>query len=187
MLSNEARMTLVQIARQALQEAVAGQEFLPEDPGLEELHAQCGCFVTYRTGGRLRGCLGCFTSADPLYRTVAHYAFLSATEDPRFAGNRIRPDELGRVDLDISVLSPLTPCDDPLAIELGTHGIYIKRGFQTGCFLPQVATETGWSKEAFWIQCCATKAGLAADAWKNDPEVERYVFTAEVIEDAAGG
>ena len=68
-------------------------------------------------------------------------------------------------------------------VELGTHGIYIKQGYRSGCFLPQVATETGWSKEEFLCQCCAGKAGLSPYAWK-DPRTEVLVFTAEIIEEA---
>jgi AMMECR1 domain-containing protein len=59
-------------------------------------------------------------------------------------------------------------------------GIYIKRGCASGCFLPQVATETRWSKEEFLSYCCAHKAGLPADAWK-DPATEVYLFTAVVF------
>ena len=59
-------------------------------------------------------------------------------------------------------------------------GIYIKRGCTSGCFLPQVAEETGWSKEEFLSYCCAHKAGLDADAWK-EPETEVYLFTAGVF------
>jgi uncharacterized protein (TIGR00296 family) len=69
---------------------------------------------------------------------------------------------------------------DPLAFELGKHGIYVRRGLASGCFLPQVATETGWGKEEFLSYCCAHKAGLAADAWK-DPQTEVYLFTAEAF------
>jgi AMMECR1 domain-containing protein len=67
-----------------------------------------------------------------------------------------------------------------LSLRLGVDGVYIKRGRASGCFLPQVATETGWSKEDFLSYCCAHKAGLAADAW-NDPETEVNLFTAEVF------
>jgi uncharacterized protein (TIGR00296 family) len=70
--------------------------------------------------------------------------------------------------------------DDPLSLQLGVDGIYIKKDRASGCFLPQVASETGWSKEEFLSNCCAHKAGLAPDAWK-DPETEVYLFTAEVF------
>jgi AmmeMemoRadiSam system protein A len=104
----------------------------------------------------------------------------SATGDPRFMANPITPGEVNKLDIEISVLSPLQRTDDPLSLELGTHGIYIKRGYASGCFLPQVAEETGWSKEEFLSQCCLHKAGLPPDAWR-DPSTEVYLFTAEIF------
>jgi uncharacterized protein (TIGR00296 family) len=108
----------------------------------------------------------------------------SATKDPRFAGQRLTPADLQSLTFDVSVLSPLEECRDPLGIELGTHGIYIRHGWQSGCFLPQVATETGWSVEEFWSACCSHKAGLPADAWKTGM-AEIFTFTAEIIEGRA--
>ncbi|MHC4726316.1 MAG: AMMECR1 domain-containing protein, partial [Planctomycetota bacterium] len=88
--------------------------------------------------------------------------------------------ELDQLDVEISVLSPLQKTSEPLNLQLGIDGIYIKKGRAAGCFLPQVATETGWSKEEFLSYCCSHKAGLAPDAWK-DPETEVYLFTADVF------
>jgi AmmeMemoRadiSam system protein A len=116
----------------------------------------------------------------PLIELIVEMTIASATEDPRFAGSRIKTSELNKLDIEISVLSPLKKTDDPLSLRLGVDGIYIKRGFASGCFLPQVATETGWSKEEFLSYCCAHKAGLEPEAWK-DPETEVSLFTADVF------
>jgi len=77
-------------------------------------------------------------------------------------------------------LSPLKKTDEPLSLRLGTDGIYIKKGLASGCFLPQVADETGWSKEEFLSYCCSHKAGLEPDAWR-EAETEVYLFTAEIF------
>jgi uncharacterized protein (TIGR00296 family) len=90
----------------------------------------------------------------------------------------IAPGELDRLNIHISVLSELAPIADPLDIELGVHGIYIIRGHAAGCFLPEVATETGWSKEEFLSQCCAGKAGMSPDAWRQQG-TQVLVFTSE--------
>jgi AmmeMemoRadiSam system protein A len=148
-----------------------------DDP---QLNARCGCFVTLKNRGQLRGCIGQFTSDRPLIELVVEMAKASATGDPRFFADPITADELEQLDVEISVLSPLRKTDDPLSLRLGVDGIYIKRGCTSGCFLPQVATETGWSKKEFLSYCCAHKAGLAPDAWK-DPKTEVYLFTAEVF------
>jgi AmmeMemoRadiSam system protein A len=129
---------------------------------------------------RLRGCIGQFISDRPLIELVVEMAKASATGDPRFLADPITADELEQMDVEISVLSPLQRTDDPLTLELGTHGIYIKKGRASGCFLPQVATETGWTKEQFLSYCCSHKAGLAPDAWKEQ-DTEVYFFTADVF------
>jgi len=179
-LSAEARRELLSIARSALAAAVRGEPEPKPVSRSPELAAKCGCFVTYKNAGRLRGCIGCFTSERPLAATVAEYARISATGDWRFADDPITAGELDRIDIEISVLSPLEPIENPLDLELGVHGIYIKRGGRSGCFLPQVATEHGMTKEQFLSECCAGKAGLAPDAWR-DPKTEVSVFTAEIV------
>lgn len=177
---NEAEVVRM-IVCNALAAAVEAREYVPAAPEYPGLRACCGCFVTYKTHGQLRGCLGCFTSETPLYLTVAAYARYSLTEDPRFAGNRLTAAELPEVTFDVSVLSPLAPCNEPENIELGRHGIYVRGPGRSGCFLPQVAAETGWTLEEFWGNCCAGKAGLPYDFWKS-PAAELFTFEAEVVE-----
>jgi AmmeMemoRadiSam system protein A len=174
------RKRLLQIARQSVAAAVQGQslpKLVEADP---ELQGKQGCFVTLKNGENLRGCLGHFTSTKPLWKLVNETARASATEDPRFWSSPITPDELDRLTIEISVLSPLQRIANPLSIELGVDGIYIRRGAAAGCFLPQIATETGWSKEEFLSHCCSHKAGLSADAWRH-PGTEVLTFRAEVF------
>ena len=191
-LSPEARRALLAVARRAVEAAVRGEpepdfpaEALEGTVG-EELAQPRGCFVTLKTRGaggthgRLRGCLGHFEADAPARERVREMARASALDDPRFAGDRIRPEELGDVDIEISILYPREKIDDPLSIELGRDGIYVRRGARAGCFLPQVATETGWTREQFLSNCCSHKAGLAPDAWR-EPETEVLRFKAEVF------
>lgn len=183
MLSENARRTLLQIARSTVEAAVRGEplpEFAPDEP---EISRPQGAFVTLRTHGQLRGCVGRFIADEPLYQVVRDMAYAAARQDVRFLGRQLQPAELGDLEVEVSVLSPLRRISDPMAeVELGTHGVYIKRGLRAGCFLPQVATETGWTREQFLSQCCAGKAGLPPRAWA-DPDTEVYVFTAEVLEE----
>ncbi len=171
---------VLSIARDAVRAAVQGKPCLVPPTDDPELTAASGCFVTLKNHGRLRGCIGRFTSDRPLIEGVVEMARASAGSDPRFVSDPITAGELGDLDVEISVLSPLKKTDDPLSLRLGVDGIYIKRGYASGCFLPQVATETGWTKEQFLSYCCSHKAGLPADAWE-DPETEVYLFTAEVF------
>ncbi len=174
------KKTLLSIARESIESAIIGtpNEQIQIDITSPELKKKNGAFVTLRTNGKLRGCIGRMVSDIPLHKLVSEMAVSAAKEDPRFS--QIKLSELDGLEIDISVLSPLQRVDEPLDFELGRHGIYIKKGASTGCFLPQVATETGWTKEEFLSQCCSMKAGLSPDAWKKK-NVDIYIFTSEMV------
>jgi len=179
-MNDACKKTLLKVARDSVEAAVTGRQLPKPRSDNEILSAKCGCFVTLKNKDRLRGCIGQFVSDIPLIELVAEMARASATSDPRFFANPITKDELEDLDIEISALSPLQQTAEPLSLRLGIDGIYIKKGAASGCFLPQVATETGWSKEEFLSYCCAHKAALPADAWK-DPDTEIYLFTAEIF------
>ena len=179
-MNDAQKHALLKVAHDTI-EAVITRKRIPvveaDDP---DLAARCGCFVTLKNGDQLRGCIGQFIADRPLVNMVVEMAKASATGDPRFLDDPITPDELPSLDIEISVLSPLKKTTDPLSLRLGIDGIYIKKGYLSGCFLPQVAEETGWTKEEFLSYCCSHKAGLPDDAWK-DPKTEVFLFTAEVF------
>jgi AmmeMemoRadiSam system protein A len=102
----------------------------------------------------------------------------SATQDPRFMP--VTKDDLADIDIEISVLSPLKKITNPDEIIIGVHGVLVKNDYTSGVYLPQVATETGWSKEEFMNSLCGHKAGMESDAWKTGA-CEIHVFTAEVF------
>jgi len=169
---------LLKIARETVESHVRGQktpEFSPASPALNK---SLGAFVTLKEYGQLRGCIGRFDPAGPLYGIVQQMAISAATQDPRF--RPVSPQELGKLEYEISVLSPLRKIENADEIVLGKHGVQVSKGFHHGVFLPQVATETGWSKEEFLGELCSQKAGLPRDCWK-DSEVELQVFTADVF------
>ncbi len=179
-MDKDHEQVLLETARGAVRDAVNGQAPLAPTSDDPELAAHCGCFVTLKNSGRLRGCIGQFISDRPLIELVSEMAVSAATKDPRFIADPVTPSELGSLDIEISVLSPLKKADDPLSLRLGIDGIYITRGDKSGCFLPQVATETSWTIREFLSQCCAHKAHLPANAWQS-PETDVYLFTAHVF------
>ena len=132
------------------------------------LRSELGAFVTLKLGGRLRGCIGYIVGQGPLYLTVVRMAQAAAFEDHRF--QPLSLDEFSRVDIEISVLSPITPCPDPEAIEIGRHGLIIAKNGRRGLLLPQVPVEWGWDRLTFLDQLCA-KAGLKAGEWKQGAEL----------------
>lgn len=179
-MNDTQKKTLLKIACETVDAVLTGGPLPKAESSDAELNAHCGCFVTIKNQGRLRGCIGQFVSDRPLIEMVAEMAKSSATRDPRFFNDMITAAELEELDIEISVLSELLPTDDPLSLKLGVDGIYIKRGYASGCFLPQVAEEMAWSKEEFLSYCCVHKAGLAPDAWRQ-ADTEVYLFTAEVF------
>lgn len=179
-LNKEEQEKLLEIARKTLESYLKNgkvPEFEISDPQFLDPR---GAFVTLRKDGQLRGCIGEFEARESLYKIVQRMAISAATKDPRFPV--VRLNELPEIKIEVSVLSPLKKIDDPDKIEMGVHGVMIKKGLRKGVFLPQVATETGWDKEAFMGQLCSQKAGLSRDCWKKK-DVELLVFTAQVFEE----
>jgi AmmeMemoRadiSam system protein A len=179
-MDKEHEQSLLKVARDSVSAAVRKETLVSVRSDDAKLNEHCGCFVTLKNNEALRGCIGQFTSEKPLIKLVSEMAVASATNDPRFLVDPIKADELESLDVEISVLSPLKRTDDPLSLRFGVDGIYIKKGNRSGCFLPQVATETGWTKEQFLTHCCVQKAGLSADAWRES-DVQVYLFTADVF------
>lgn len=178
MLNASQRKRLLEIARNSIETYLKTGKKLELEEKDPVLLKEMGAFVTLREGEDLRGCIGNMIGKAPLYLTIRDMAIESATGDPRF--NAVTLPELKSIDIEISVLSPMQKVDSAEKIELGKHGVLVKRGIRSGVFLPQVAQETGWTKEEFLSNLCSHKAGLEPDAWKNK-NTELFVFTAEIF------
>ncbi|OQX78351.1 MAG: hypothetical protein B6D61_05750 [Bacteroidetes bacterium 4484_249] len=145
-------------------------ELNPDDYS-DNLKVRAGAFVTLNENQRLRGCIGHFEADKPLYQIVQDMAVAAATQDPRF--QPVDKRELDDIEIEISVLTPMKKIDSVDEIKLGRDGIYIKKGFRAGTFLPQVATETGWDLEQFLGHCARDKAGIGWDGWR-DADIYTY-------------
>lgn len=143
---------------------------------LSILNSKCGAFVSLHKYGRLRGRIGHFGEDYPLHEIVAEMARAAAFEDPRFTP--VTREELDDIDIEISVLTPMRRIQSIDEFELHRHGIYIRKGFRSGTFLPQVADEVNWTKEEFFGHCSQDKAGLGWDGWRD---AELYVYEAIVF------
>ena len=76
-------------------------------------------------------------------------------------------DELPMLSIEISVLTPLRDAAHALDFDLHADGIVLTCGRHSGCFLPQVARETGWTKEQLLGRLCTEKLGLRESAWRD--------------------
>ncbi|MDO9153769.1 MAG: AmmeMemoRadiSam system protein B [Paludibacter sp.] len=178
MLANAEKSKLLQIARKTIENKLNNQkkETIMPDELTSTLKTNCGAFVTIHKNGRLRGCIGRLTGNLPLYKMVEEMAVSAAFHDPRF--EPLQKNELPDIEIEISALSPLKKISNISEIELGKHGVLIQEGYHSGVFLPQVATDTSWTKEEFLGHCARDKAGLSWDGWKN---ANLFIFTATVF------
>jgi len=177
-LSAEDKEILIDIARSTVEDYVNNKE-IPEidTKGFSKnLFTNTGAFVTLHKNGKLRGCIGRFEPDIQLYKVVQDMAISAASRDYRFSP--VKPDELKNIDIEISVLTPLKKIQSIDEIVPGRHGIYIKKGYSSGTFLPQVASQTGWSVEEFLGHCSRDKAGIGWDGWK---EADLYTYEALIF------
>lgn len=181
-LEDKDKGTLLDIARLAIASYIVDKRIPVVKSEENSLRMKCGVFVSLHKEGNLRGCIGVFTSEDPLYKTVAVMAVSAAFEDPRFSP--VAEEEVKDLDIEISVLTPLKKIEDPKEIEIGRDGIYIIKGGHKGVLLPQVAVEHDFDRNMFLDHTCL-KAGLKAGDWREGADI--YTFTADIFDDNIDG
>ena len=179
-LFDEDKNYLLKLARKTINDYIKKGITTDPEPGelSMALKTPCGAFVTLNREGRLRGCIGRFEPEQPLWKVVQSMAIAAATQDYRF--NPVMSGEVDDLEIEISVLTPLKRIKSADEFELGKQGIYIKKGSQTGTFLPQVADTTGWSKVEFLGHCAQDKAGIGWNGWKS---AELYTYEALVFKE----
>lgn len=177
---DEMRLALA-MARRTLETAL-GEGRLPS---VEELNVPAtgvfrekrAVFVTLKKQKALRGCIGHVLPVDELWQSIRSNALSAALNDHRF--NKVTAQELGTLDLDISVLT--VPEDIPglSGYDVTRHGVIMELGPKRALFLPQVAAENGWDRDTT-LTYLAMKAGLPSDAWRH-PSAAFKVFEAQVF------
>jgi AmmeMemoRadiSam system protein B/AmmeMemoRadiSam system protein A len=177
-LEKKEKEKLLEIARRTMEEYVSNGiiPVVDEKTLSPALQLPSGAFVTLKKDGNLRGCIGRFEAVEPLYKVVQQMAIAASTQDSRFP--EVTPAEFDEIDIEISVLTPMRKINSIDEFQLGKHGIYMKKGYSSGTFLPQVAQETGWTKEEFLGHCARDKARIGWDGWKD---AELYVYEAYIF------
>lgn len=171
-LNENEKQLLLKIARNAVKSLFdKGMKSRSETEIPDKLKAPLGAFVSLYNETQLRGCIGTFITSKALYATIKDLAISSATNDSRF--EPVSASEVEDLTIEISVLTPLERIKSINEIELGVHGIYVKKGVFSGTFLPQVALKTSWTIEEFLGHCSRDKAGIGWYGWK-DAELFRY-------------
>ena len=171
-LDRDEMATLLQIARESIHSACTHQP-MPVIDINEKLTQPLGAFVTLHKNEQLRGCIGHFGEDTPLHRIVKEMALAAAFDDPRFP--KVTANELDDISIEISVLTPLQRIQSADEFIYGRQGIYMRKGFRSGTFLPQVAEEVDWTKEEFLGHCARDKAGIGWNGWRD---AELYTYEA---------
>ncbi|MBI5039720.1 MAG: AmmeMemoRadiSam system protein A [Gammaproteobacteria bacterium] len=181
-LDAASRQRLLQIAHDSIAHGLKNGRPLPiaarDYP--DALRVPRASFVTLHEYGELRGCIGALEAHRPLVEDVAYNAFNAAFRDLRFVP--LRSEELPRLDIHISVLSPPAPIlfsdeADLLAqLRPGIDGLILTAPDHRGTFLPSVWESLPRAEE--FLRHLKCKAGLPAGYWSPDIRVERYTTEA---------
>ena len=141
------------------------------------LLAQSGAtFVTLTQNGALRGCIGSLQAHRPLDQDVRANAVAAAFSDPRFAPLKL--EELPRTRVEVSLLTapqPMTFTDEADALRQlrpNVDGVIFIAGQRRSTFLPQVWEQLPQSRQ--FMAHLKQKAGLAADYWSSEVQLQRY-------------
>ncbi len=168
---------LLTIARDALNYYFhKGQKLKISEASEKSQEKVSGAFVTLKKDQKLKGCIGRFNVNEPIERLISNLVISSATEDHRF--EPVKEEELNQLEIEISLLTPLQKIEKTSEIIPGKHGIYIKKGIQSGTFLPQVAEENNWNTEEMLGYCAKHKAMIGWDGWKD---AEIFIYEAVVF------
>lgn len=180
-MSTNKGQILLPIARASISEALEKDHEPVDDLILNEtwLQQKAACFVTLTQQEQLRGCIGTLEAYRPLLDDVQHNARAAAFKDPRFSP--LTGDELGRTEIEISLLSPMQAMDfsdEQEALKLlqpGTDGLVFEFDRYRSTFLPQVWEQLPDATD--FIAHLKQKAGLPADFWADNVKLYRYTVS----------
>lgn len=171
---------LLSLARASIEAGLQSAQPLDADLNTlaPELSQPGATFVTLKTDGKLRGCIGTIEAHQPLAQDVCQNAFRAAFSDPRF--EPLRADETGDdLRLSISLLSPATQMQvrdeaDLLGqLKPGTDGLIIEDAGRRALFLPAVWEQLPKAEE--FLAHLKAKAGMDPDHWSPSFQARRFI------------
>ncbi|MGH7893354.1 MAG: AmmeMemoRadiSam system protein A [Candidatus Binatia bacterium] len=175
MVGREQRVILARFARETILAALGGS--VPLVPAAAWSRERIATFVSLHwDDGRLQGCIGSLEPRRTVVEDVAANALGAAFDDPRAL--RLTPPDLDRLDVEVSILSPLEPLafQDEAAARAALRplvdGVVLRWREHRATFLPQVwehVTDPG-----LFLAELKRKAGLAADFWDDEVQLLRY-------------
>ncbi len=171
-VSDQDKQLLLELTQQALRAKLQNSSVDINHATYSDACRQvCGVFVTLRLAGNLRGCIGSVYGSKPLCEELAEVACKAAFADPRFPP--LTAQEMSRLDIKVSLLSQPRQVESLDQIELGRHGLILRKPPFFGLFLPEVAREQGWDLDNY-LKELAKKSGIETGDWQGG---ELYSFT----------
>lgn len=137
----------------------------------------CGTFITLKSRGGLRGCIGNLEGSGSLVESVRRNALSAAFDDHRFSP--LAATEFHDINLELSILTEPQKLDYRDSEDLlnllrpGIDGVILQVGRSRATFLPQVWNQIPDPEQ--FLRHLSQKAGLTPAAWRNQsPEIFCY-------------
>ncbi len=177
MLNEGERLELLELARRSIARGFDLRHLeLPVADWSPALLEPRATFTTLMLAGELRGCCGTIEPQRALVQDVWHSAWSSAYSDTRFWP--VSPREIHRLEISISVLTPLEPIAATNIAELvrclrpGIDGLVLRCGTRQATFLPAVWKSLPDAAE--FVEELKRKAGWSSSVWPSDMRAYRY-------------
>lgn len=138
----------------------------------EQFGQKRACFVTLKMDNELRGCIGTIIPHTKLSNDIIANAKNAAFQDPRFNSLTMYEIENNRMNIGITILSPMmdkkfTDSTELLEFLEKEHcGLVIKYGYKEATFLPSVREELPDPQE--FIFHLLYKAGISWQEFENE-------------------
>lgn len=156
----------VRLARLSLEYYVKNHRRVKRPDGLPEdmLRRKAGVFVSLKKDGRLRGCIGTISPAQPcIADEIICNAVSAGAEDPRF--NPVEEEELPSLVYSVDVLEKPEPISSTAELDAKRYGVIVSSGVKRGLLLPSLE---GVDTPEQQISIALQKAGI--------PSGEKYTM-----------
>lgn len=156
------------VARQAVEEYVLkGRHLVLDEPVPEEVRAPAAAFVTLKSHGDLRGCIGTLlpTCANQL-QEVARNAVSACSRDPRFPP--VTPQELPDLTYQVYILGAPQPVAGLEDLDPQRYGVIVRKHGRSGVLLPALE---GVDTPQVQVAIACRKAGIEPG---ENPDLERF-------------
>jgi len=159
----------VKLARKTIEKYVLEGEIQEIDEGLPEemLKEISGVFVSIKSNGGLRGCIGTIApTTTSIAKEIVANAIKASTEDPRF--NPIEDYELDNLIISVDVLRPAEKVHSVDELDTEKYGVIVTSGYKRGLLLPNL---DGVDTVKDQLDIVLRKAGIES----TEPyEIERF-------------